>query len=251
MRKRTTPRLTFGEYDSPPPGKHTYSTARQLLMARVRVIYPKMLKELRDDVFPLFQDYCDTLPGGWLDHPIDFEGEYEAIGARITEWASRFHAEREEWLAAEALRTLDLWLRSEAALAELRWNSNAPPEIWMNYTRDFEFSSARWEPEVEPWAQYSLHMRRTFERALRSYEKEVREKATSLGRVPVQARYSQENLDWLILYQFRGFTSVHIANRIAESTAPPDASTILKGVKAAAKLVGWTRLRQSPKGEFS
>jgi hypothetical protein len=251
LRKRTTPRLTFGEYDSPLPRKHTYSTARQLLMVRVRVIHPKMLKELRDDVFPLFRDCCETLPGGWLDHPIDFEAEHEAIGARITEWASRFHAEREEWLAAEALGTLNLWLRSQAALAELRWHSNAPPEILMNYTRDFEFSSARWEPEVVSWAQYSLHMRRTFEIALRSYEKEVREKTTALGRVPVQARYSQEDLDWLILYQFRGLTSVQIANLIAKSTAPSDASTILKGVKAAARLVGWTSLRQNPKGELS
>jgi hypothetical protein len=246
LRKRTTPRLTFGEYDSPPPHKHTYSTARQLLMVRVRAIYPKMLKGLRDDVFPLFQDYCGTLPGGWLDHPIVFESEHEAIRAKIREWASSFHAEREEWLAAEAVRTLDLWLRSQAALAELRWHSNAPPEILMNYTRDFEFSSARWEPEIVTWAQYSLHIRGKFERELRSYEKEMREKATALGRVPVQARYSQENLDWLILYQFRGLTSVQIANLIAKSTAPQDASTILKGVKAAAKLVGLTQASPKP-----
>jgi len=209
LRKRTTLPLTFGEYDSP-LDKHTFWSARLRLMARVQMVYPRMLEELRDDVFPLFEDYVRTLPGGWLDYPTRFEREHEALRARITTWASRFHADGEEWITEAALRTLDLWLRSQTALAELRWHPDTPAESLMNYTRNFEFKEARWEPEIVTWAQYRHDLRKKFEIALHTYQKEVEKKARELGRERVRVSYSEKNLDWFILYQFGGLSSVEI-----------------------------------------
>ena len=48
-----------------------------------------------------------------------------------------------------------------------------------------------------------------------------------------------------MLYQFAGMSSTAIVNRLVEKGVGQDESTVLKGIKAAAKLVGWDHLRDS------
>jgi hypothetical protein len=46
-----------------------------------------------------------------------------------------------------------------------------------------------------------------------------------------------------VRYQFAGESSVEIANTNSPTARPPDESTVLKGIKAAAKRIGWKQLR--------
>jgi hypothetical protein len=65
-----------------------------------------------------------------------------------------------------------------------------------------------------------------------------------LVRVPHKS--SPANLEWFALYQFVGLSSKGIADRpnfASDPDAAPDESTILKGVKAAARRIGWDSLR--------
>ena len=67
------------------------------------------------------------------------------------------------------------------------------------------------------------------------------------GLVRAPHKYSPSNLDWFVLYQFAGLSSPQIVKRIARQDPNIDESTVLKGVKAAAKLAGWDCLRPAPR----
>jgi hypothetical protein len=70
--------------------------------------------------------------------------------------------------------------------------------------------------------------------------------AESMGLVRARRKYSPDNLEWFVLYQFAGISSKTIADRyVAVEGKDLDESTVLKGIKAAAKLIGWNHLRQS------
>jgi hypothetical protein len=58
-------------------------------------------------------------------------------------------------------------------------------------------------------------------------------------------KYSLDNFEWFVLYQFAGLSSTVIADKWARTHAAVDESTVLKGIKAAATLVGWDRIRNT------
>jgi hypothetical protein len=76
-------------------------------------------------------------------------------------------------------------------------------------------------------------------------EKETRELAESMGLVQAQRKYGPDNLEWFVLYQFAGMTSTAIADRYVTKGKTLDESKVLKGIKAAAKLIRWNSRNQS------
>jgi hypothetical protein len=66
-----------------------------------------------------------------------------------------------------------------------------------------------------------------------------------MGLVRARRKYSPDNLEWFVVYQFAGMSSKIIADRVVAEGNDVDESTVLKGIKAAAKLIGWNHLRQS------
>jgi hypothetical protein len=80
-----------------------------------------------------------------------------------------------------------------------------------------------------------------FEKKLSEYQAETRKLAESRGLVRTQRKYSTDNFDWFVLYQFAGWSSTKIAKR--GYGEDPD-STVLKGIKTAARLIGWDHLRK-------
>ena len=90
------------------------------------------------------------------------------------------------------------------------------------------------------WPKYSQSLRQRFEKALLEYEKETRKLAEACGLVRAQLKFSPANLEWFVLYQFAGRSSTAIAK--GKYGDDPD-STVLKGIKTAAKLIGWGQLR--------
>jgi len=65
-----------------------------------------------------------------------------------------------------------------------------------------------------------------------------------MGLVRARRKYSPDNLEWFVLYQFAGMSSGTISDRYAAQGRAVEESTVLKGIKAAAKLIGWNELRQ-------
>ena len=108
--------------------------------------------------------------------------------------------------------------------------------------KTFELSHRGWEVQLLGWPAYSQSLRQGFETKLLEYEKETRELAESMGLVRARRKYSPDNLEWFVLYQFAGMTSRTIADRYAVEGKAVDESTVLKGIKAAAKLIEWNHL---------
>jgi hypothetical protein len=65
-----------------------------------------------------------------------------------------------------------------------------------------------------------------------------------MGLVRARRKYSPDNLEWFVLYQFAGMSSGTISDRYAAQGRVIEESTVLKGIKVAATLIGWNQLRQ-------
>ena len=111
--------------------------------------------------------------------------------------------------------------------------------------KTFEFSHPGWEVQALTWPAYSQWLRNSFEKRLVEYEKETRALAESRGLVRARRKYSPDNFEWFVLYQFAGMSSKTIADRYVEKDRAPEDSAVLKGIKAAAKLIGWNQLHAS------
>jgi hypothetical protein len=96
------------------------------------------------------------------------------------------------------------------------------------------------------WAAYSRSVRERFEHYLAEYEAASRKLAGSRGLVRAPHKYSPENLEWFVLYQFAWLSSKAIADRPDNTLKAASESAILKGVKTAARLIGWDSLRPTP-----
>jgi hypothetical protein len=111
--------------------------------------------------------------------------------------------------------------------------------------KTFEFSHTGWEVQALPWPAYAQWVRNSFEKRLVEYEKVTRALAESEGLVRARTKYSPDNFEWFVLHQFAGMSSTTIVVRYAEKDKVLEESTVLKGIKTAAKLIGWNQLRAS------
>ncbi len=254
MAQRTTPSLAYSEYTSTDSDQSVpvWQARLQVIEAAKRV-YPVFLEKLSTDVFPL---YCRLAQEGKLakgrhdfDKALWGKSPYEALTdegglkSAISKWAAEFNAEA-EWLLVGALRTLWGWDGAPDWRDSLRWDGQHRRKERPITGKTFEFSFQGWEVQLLTWSAYNQSLRQRFETKLLEYERQTRILAESRGLVRARRKYSPANLEWFVLYQFAGMTSTAIANRYAEAGKSPAESTVLKGIKAAAKLIGWDQLRQ-------
>jgi hypothetical protein len=167
--------------------------------------------------------------------------DHDNLTSALSKWASEFNVE-DGWLMDDVLRTFRGWHVAPQRRESLWWNtyhvhSNTCP---IGDKVGFHFNG--WDTELFAWSAYRESLRRSFENKLAEYEKRTRELAESRGLVRARRKYSPENLEWFVLYQFAGQSSTAIARRLSGSRDDAD-STVLKGIKAAAKLIGWGQLR--------
>jgi hypothetical protein len=274
--RRKTPRLAYPEYVSPNPQDSIQgSRARLLLFETVNSVFPKMLIELLEKVFPPFEELAVGRYIFWAingpRHKSPYElltqtsaassGGYKAdtpdsiqkrckLKSALDAWANEFNVS-EGWAKDEVVRTLDHWHRDPEGRKSRSWNP-----IYSHYGRastgePFQFHCLGWETELHSWPRYSEWVRQSFEEHLCQYEKETRKLAESCGLVRAQLKYSPANFEWFVLYQFAGLSSTGIADTWPETPADcVDESTVLKGINAAAKLIGWNSVR-NPQGEWS
>jgi len=248
MSPRRNPRLAYCEYVSPDPnGSTAVWMARLELMRAVRQVYPTMLKCLAAHVFPAYVELAES--GFKFDailwHPrlspctmIPRSG----LKLALSEWATKFHAES-GWFLDEVVRTLRGWYVAPEWRGTLRWNPIGGVTSTLAMGECFQFDCEGWEMQLLTWAAYSQSVRERLDLKLAEYEAASRKLAESRGLVRAPHKYSPLNLEWFVLYQFAGRSSTQIADRQAKKHDPVDDSTVLKGIKTAAKLVAWHHLR--------
>lgn len=272
MVRRKTPSLAYCEYVSPDSDSIQVSKARLELFETIKRVYPKFLEDLSAKVFPLYQELAEAGCRFWgIDGPRHFSpydlitrgsasssaGHTADTPARmkkrrilksaLSKWAAEFYV-TEAWLRDDALRTLQHWDVAPERRQSLSWNPFYTHSSSASTGEDFQFRCEGWETELLTWSRYSVSVRQRFEEKLSRYEKKTRKLAESCGLVRAQRKYSPDNFEWFVLYQFAGLSSTEIANRWAKERAPVDDSTVLKGIKAVAKLIRWDHLRK-PQGK--
>jgi len=252
MAKRTTPQLGMGDYvTQDPEDSQSVFFARIALIEATRRHLPQFLQRLSREVFP---EFCRLVEGNgslrgipitWqMAQSLSSGIEHERFNQVLIGWARAFNAE-EEWILQQAWRALQVWLAFPEFRESLEWGQgHAWREVFRSERFQFEWES--WQVQLRPWTKYRAGLQRAFEKAVKEFEITTRAAALAHGLISAPRTHSADNFDWFILYQFRGLSSSKIAARIAasgKSGAPPDPSTILKGVRAAQKLVGWKCLR--------
>lgn len=143
-----------------------------------------------------------------------------------------------------ALRTLQGWYAAPDWRGTFVWDPHHPRRERVVVGRAFDFHYQGWEVQLLTWQAYSKSLRQSFEEQLLENEKQARELAESMGLIRARRQYSTDNLEWFALYQFAGLSSKEIADRYAAKGKVLQESAVLKGIKAAAKLVGWNQLRK-------
>jgi hypothetical protein len=247
MPKRTTPSLAYSEYVSLDSDNSVQLwRARLLVIDAAKKVHPIFLKKLSVDVFPLYQSARER---NEIDKALPRISPYEALPdsvlkSALSEWVRNFNAEA-GWLKDGALRTLRDWYVRPELRKSLEWHEPHGRKERLVFSNDFEFRHQGWDVQLLTWQFYRQQLRKNFETRVSEYEKQTREFATSQGLVRARKKYSPDNLEWFVLYQFGGMSSKAIADRYARKGSPLDESTVLRGVKAAAKLIGWNQMRKA------
>ena len=245
MLRRKTRSLKYAEYvplDKVASGQAWL--ARLEVIETVRRLLPEFLDRLSVDVFPLYErsakhgyNFDAILWATKSPYKALPEGELKSA---LSKWAAQFNADP-CWLKDEALRTLRKWYVAADEYKSRSWNTIHGRRLAVVIGDDFNFSCKGWETTLLRWSEYRKSVTRRFEEQLLNYEKQTRKLAESKGLVCVNRKYSPRDLEWFVLYQFAGMSSKQIAD---DSERAVEDSTVLKGVKAAAKLIGWDELRK-------
>ena len=275
MADRKNPRLAYCEYVAQGNGSIAVEQARWDLMRCIRRVFPEMLERLSTDVFPAYaalaksdldiedakrgQAALFSLSAALAKSDLDIEAilwhprlspfkelpQDSPLRTALSRWAREFHAEQ-DWFLDEMLRTLRGWHVMPLWRSELECNPIGKVISIVAWGEPFRLDCEGWKMQTYTWANYSRSVRKRFEQRLAEYEQASRKLAESRGLVRGPHKYSSENLDWFVLYQFAGLSSKKIADRErakwsgeAASRYGDAASGILKGVKAAARLIRW------------
>jgi hypothetical protein len=174
--------------------------------------------------------------------PMEVLRNFEALRDSLKAWGIAFNADV-LWFLDEALRTLRGWYVARDWRDALKWNPIGSVTSTLAMGERFHFDFPGWEMQLLTWTKYREALQTEFEHKLGAYEAESRKAAESRGLVRAPRKYSLSNFDWFVLYQFAGLSSTQIVKRAARQDPNIDESTVLKGVKAAARLVGWDSLR--------
>ena len=183
----------------------------------------------------------------WGKAPFEALTEDGGLKSELFKWAAHFHADA-PWLTVGALRTLRCWYVFPELHESLEWEAQHGRRDLPIVGKRFEFSHSGWEVQLLTWPAYSCWLRKSLEEKLLIYEKETREFVESRGLVRARRKYSPDNLEWFVFYQFAGMSSTRIVKRCAAKGKDLEESAVLKGIKAAANLIEWGDLRASWQG---
>ena len=244
MSKPRIPPIAYGEYVSADTESSFVTlNSRLRVLKDIENTCPEMLKSLANNVFPVCRKLAATMDAPSLRelyapyHRISPTGELKRA---LDRWAEKYNADA-IWLKDVALLTLWNWHDSSKVVLEWHFRQD-----YLRHTvcgKDFEFHLSGWDVEVESWQQYRKSALKEFEKKLHEYKNCTRNLAESNGLLRVRRTFSPANLKWFVLYQFTGLSSSKIADQWSLENRAVDESTVLKGIKTAAKLLVWDKLR--------
>ena len=168
--------------------------------------------------------------------------KHPRVKSALGEWATSFNITA-DWLMNEAIGALWAWRWSSDERKGLKWRTNRTRYRSVVCADAFELRLKGWEMELMPWAAYLKLVQKEVKKTLADYRTRSVKKAESEGLVRTPRTYSAANLDWFVLYQFAGMSSVQIAKGLRQRGIQVEESAVSKGVKAAATLLGWEGLR--------
>jgi hypothetical protein len=240
--------LGSGEYVLPDPEKNFQAhAARIVLIESTRRVLPNFLKSLHDSVYP---EFCllpkelrvkDGLLGRLPEIPPDCAEriQFDKTLRALELWMEKFNAV-ENWVRDGAWRSMHYWGSWPVHERFYAWfPSLGPDSIPLCDTGPFRFEHLPWFMEVQRWPKYEERLKEKFKKALTDYRERCDAIAKANALLPVRRTYSAQNLDWFALYQFGGLSSTKIAAKVGGVE-----SAILKGVKAAQRLLAWEDLRR-------
>ena len=252
MAKSRRSPLSYCDYST---ADHDYGVevacARRELIETVGRVLPVFLSSLAEHVFPHYRklaegnyDFDRVL---WVPTRVSAFKTLDENGLKVAlrKWASQFNISA-DWMIDQALRTLRLWNVSPEHRQNMSWDHTSVTSGGLTGP-PFEFVCGGWEATLLSWQSYSDSVRRRFEQYLREYEQITRDLADEQGLVRSRRTYSPHNLEWFALYQFAALSSGQIADWTGKQGRPVDESSVLKGIKMAAKLIAWPRLRSNRK----
>ena len=251
MTLRKNPRLAYCEYVAPDNSSIAVEQARWDLMRCVRRVFPDMLEQLALEVLPAYTELAksdfkiEAILWNARLSPFKKLPQGSPLQTALSKWVNEYHAEQ-DWFADEMLRTLRGWHVAPDWRSELRCNPIGGVTSTVAMGELFKFDCEGWEMQLLTWANYSRSVRDRFEKYLAEYEAAGRELAKSRGLVRAPHKYSPANLEWFVLFQFVGLSPKGIADRPDAPRDGENEDTILKGVKAAARLISWESLRPTP-----
>jgi hypothetical protein len=242
--------MDWGDYVLPDESQNTETAgARWLLIQTIAVVLPRFFEDLRDRVYPIFAHVLESRPGywdsGWTFATWQLQPDPDQqLAPALLGWARRFHAE-EAWVLDGALRTLWLWhrdpeLREGLDIGGFRYACCADT-LSSEEDREFTFTHAGWDPQIQRRKSFRDSIKKQFQTQLDVYEQRLASLMERGGAVRASKRYNCLHITWFALYQMRRMSSSKILQKHPELS---DESTILKGVKAAARLLQWQNLRK-------
>jgi hypothetical protein len=250
MGLRKTRKLGPGDLASnDPEDSQSVFAARLALIDATREPLPEFLKTLFDEVFPV---YCSLVTRHaelreftftWqMFRALPPRADYKVFKTALIGWARRFNAE-EDWVLEQAWRAFKAWDKFPQSKQSLEWWQG---KNWRDIfvSERFQFEWEPWQPQFRSWTWYRAAIQKAFDKAASEFESKTRAAARAHGLISTPRSHSPANFDWFVLYQFRGLSCNQIADRVAVPEEEPDASTIMKGVRTAQRLVGWKRLRR-------
>ena len=246
--------LALGEYILPNQGgDNEIAGARWALVTALSRVLPKFFEQLRAQVYPVFSRVVEKRPSYWApEWTFETWQELSASDPEFTRhlmaWAKSFHA-GEEWILDGALRTLWMWHQDQDLRAVPY--SDGFRTAWCVDTlssdeeRQFTFRHRDWNPQFERQASFHKSITEQFHASLKAYEERLCFVMESQGAVRARKGHSVDNFEWFALCQLGGMTATEILELRPDLKG--DESTILKGVKTAARLLEWKNLRKMGK----
>ena len=164
----------------------------------------------------------------------------------VERWAEKFNMVGSGFFLNSAIATLRQWsefpqfIDIDNECLVLRGRGGFSP-VSGEESR-FSFENSGWDPAYERFSSFEARLRKQFDSELSAYRGRLEELAEERGHLRIPDFHRTEHIEWLALFQCGGQSLAKIKETWAQDT-----TTISKGIKNAAELVGIT-LRTNGRG---
>ncbi len=254
MTRRSKGGFTRGEYlNVGHHGDDQTVNARQYFVGVVRDVVPGFFEELQSVVYPRYVACARRVRGkpsrgaghwqtGWYLSTWEAQLGRSNFKSILLTWAERFGCAEEAWILEGALESMSAWYRVPGIESGdlRRFCRPIAGNVLVDY-EPFSFEDRGWSPQFERWAEFRRRIEVRFTEELGTYQRRTRGLIESKKGRRAQRRISRDNFKWFVLYQIRGMSLSKIEDLRGSDFG--DESTVRKGIRAAARLLGWTEIR--------